>query len=108
MIFLNNVQVTLPHIVFNTPFELIYDKRYPLHAKAKIFWFYTFSGYCLGSQIRGKKSYSETYYEWWFFRLTLIFQLKYSLSNFENQVLSKINVAFKFSNFHTTIGEFFL
>lgn len=79
MIFLNNVQVTLPHIVFNTPFELIYDKRYPLHAKTKIFWFYTFSGYCLGSQIRDKKSYSQTKFKRNLLRM-VVFQTYFNFS----------------------------
>ena len=40
------MQIMPPHIVFNDPFDLIYDKSYPLYAKTIIFLFYVNSGYC--------------------------------------------------------------
>ena len=39
MVFLNNMLMTLSHMVFNIPLDLIYDQCYPLHTKATSFCF---------------------------------------------------------------------
>ena len=50
MIFLNNILMILPHIVFNILFVLIYDKCYPLHIK--IILSCVCSGYCQSNNFR--------------------------------------------------------
>ena len=39
MVFLNNILMTLSHIVFNIPLDLIYDQCYPLNPKTTSFCF---------------------------------------------------------------------
>ena len=40
MIFGNNVLMIQPHIVFNIPFDLMYNKCYPLHTKTTLVLFF--------------------------------------------------------------------
>ena len=39
MIFLSNILMISPHIVFNIPFYLMYDISYPLHVKTTLLLF---------------------------------------------------------------------
>ena len=50
MIFVCNMLMLSAHIVFNIPFDLMYDICYPLHVKTTHFCFC--SGYCHSNNIR--------------------------------------------------------
>ena len=41
MIFVSNMPMLSPHIVFNILFDLMYDMCYPFHVKTTLFCFYT-------------------------------------------------------------------